>query len=185
MTAEVLKLKKISPPIHTNRELVELFLRRLTPDFAARVAHKLSVHRLVSAQNPTDNAPARNTEDMFDIEEVMNMAKHTSLEHVNPFGKYLQGLPAHGSEGNVKLEEAVAKLTDSITLQSQHNKLVEQRLASMQTYIAQPRPPAAQSGFNRGLMPPQNTVAPAFSSKCFLLSWTSSGRRLPRGFETP
>ena len=44
MTAEVLKLKKISPPIHTNRELVELFLGRLSQDFAARVANKLSVH---------------------------------------------------------------------------------------------------------------------------------------------
>jgi len=67
MTAKVLKLKKIQPPIHTNRELVELFLGRLDTDFAARVANKLSVHRLLNAQNQVKDIEARNTEDMYDI----------------------------------------------------------------------------------------------------------------------
>ena len=35
MTAKVLKLKKIQPPIHMNRELVDLFLRSLTSEFAS------------------------------------------------------------------------------------------------------------------------------------------------------
>ena len=172
MTAEVLKLKNISPPIHTNRELVELFLSRLTPDFAARVANKLSVHRLwLTAQPPGADTPVRNTEDMYDIEEVMQMAKHTSLEHANPFSKYLHGVPGTAAETNVKLEEAVARLTDTINLQVQHNKQVDQRLANMQSYMNQPRlpaaMPAAQQGFNRGLAPPQNHVAPIGGLSCF------------------
>jgi hypothetical protein len=150
ITAEVLKLKKISPPIHTNRELVELFLARLSPDFAARVANKLSVHRLFSVENPADNAAARNTEDMYDIEDVMKMAKHTSLEHANPFGKYLYGAPVQGTGSNVKLEEVVARLEDSINLQVQHSKHMDQQMANMQSFVNQPRPQAAQNGYNRG-----------------------------------
>ena len=50
MTAEIMKLKNITPPIHTNRELVDLFLGRLSPDFASRVATKLTVHRLIDAR---------------------------------------------------------------------------------------------------------------------------------------
>jgi hypothetical protein len=87
MIAEVQKLQKISPPIHMNRELVELFLKRLTPDFAARVANKLSVHRLV---NPVvEKEGERNSEDMYDIKEVMDIAKQASMEFANPFGKFL------------------------------------------------------------------------------------------------
>ena len=148
MTAEVQKLKKITPPIHTNRELVEMFLGRLTPDFATRVANKLSVHRLMKAQNPEDDPLARNTEDMYDIDEVMRMAKHTSLEHANPFGKYLHGVPGIATETNVKLEEAVARLSDSIKAQTHYNQQVDQRLANMQTFLSQPRLPAAQPGYN-------------------------------------
>lgn len=156
MTAEVLKLKQISPPIHTNRELVELFLGRLSPDFAARVANKLSVHRLLTPQNPADDPPARNTEDMYDVEDVMKMAKHTSLEHANPFGKYLyNNVPLQSAESNVKLEEAVARLEDSINLQIQHSKQVDQHLVSMQSYINQPRPQVAHNGYSRGLAPAQ------------------------------
>ncbi len=167
MTAEVLKLKRISPPIHTNRELVELFLGRLTPDFASRVAGKLSVHRLINVPNPEEEAITdRNPEDMYDIEEVMTMAKHTSLEQGNPFGKYLLTGPSGGTEVSVKLEEAVARLTDSITLQSQYNKQMDQRFASLQNFVSQPKLPAAQPGFNRALVPPSNHVAPNYGN-CF------------------
>ena len=157
MTAEVLKLKKIQPPIHTNRELVDLFLEGLTPRFANRVAQKLSVHRVIGAQVP--NQEARNTEDMFDIEEVMQMAKHTSLENANPYGKYLAGEASDISETSVKLEEAVARLSDSITMQTRYNKQVDQRLANMQTFLSQPRQPVAQPGYNRELAPPNNHVS--------------------------
>jgi hypothetical protein len=109
MTAEIMKLKKIAPPIHTNRELVELFLGRLDVEFAARVANKLAVHRLISANNPVNQAAVRNPEDMYDIEEVMEMAKQTSLEHANPFGKFLAISTVQESPTSAKLEEAVAR----------------------------------------------------------------------------
>ena len=159
MTAEVLKLKKILPPIHTNRELVDLFLGRLNPDFASRVANKLSVHRLMTVQDPEEGPAARNTEDMYDIEDVMKMAKHTSLENANPFGKYLHGISSGATETNVKLEEAVARLSDSVTIQTQYNKQMENRLSNMQSFVNQPRLPAAQSGYSRALAPPNNHVA--------------------------
>ena len=108
MTAEVLKLKKIQPSIHMNRELVDLLLRSLAPEFASRVASKLSVHHLMNAQNPEGDPAARNPEDMYDIEDVMKMAKHMALDHLNPFGKYLHGLSGVSSEVSIKLEEAVA-----------------------------------------------------------------------------
>jgi len=171
MTAEVLKLKKIQPPIHTNRELVELFLGRLDTDFAARVANKLSVHRLLNAQNQVEDIEVRNTEDMYDIDDVMDMAKHTSLEHANPFGKYLGVVPGTPSDASMKLEQAVARLTDTINLQVQHSKQVDQRLATMQSYMNQPRPSApvsnaAQPPMNRGI-PPQNHVNPTYSLSCY------------------
>jgi len=138
MTAEVMKLKRITPPIHTNRELVELFLSRLTPDFAGRVAGKLSIHRLVdTAQN--NNQVPRNPEDMYDIEDVMKMARHTSLEQANPFGKFLMVSSGSQASSGVKLEEAVARLTDTITLQTQYNKQMDQKLASLQSFMSQSR----------------------------------------------
>ena len=164
ITAEVMKLKQIQPPIHTNRELVELFLARLTSDFAGIVANKLSVQRLIAqAKNNT----IRNTEDMYDIDEVMEVAKETSLEYGNPFGKYLGTTSVTGSDVSVKLEEAVAKLKDTINLQVQHNKQVDQRLASMQSFMSQPRPPVAQPGYNRGLEPSQGHIMPAPNIRCF------------------
>ena len=100
MTAEVGKLKTIQPAIHTNRELVELFLSRLTQDFARRIAHKLSVHRLVNVVAPA--AAPRNPEDMYDIEEVMEMAKQTAMESANPFGKFLWTSESTSLVANVK-----------------------------------------------------------------------------------
>jgi hypothetical protein len=93
MTAEVAKLKKITPPIHTNRELVDIFLGRLTQEFAANIAAKLSVHRLAApATAAAAGAPPtvpRNPEDMYDVADVMEMANLTAQEHSNPFAKYL------------------------------------------------------------------------------------------------
>ena len=164
ITAEVMKLKQIQPPIHTNRELVELFLARLTTDFAGIIANKLSVQRLIAqAKNNT----TRNTEDMYDIDEVMEIAKETSLEYGNPFGKYLGTTTGAGSDVGVKLEEAVAQLKDTINLQVQHNKQVDQRLASMQSFMAQPKPQVAQPGYNRGLGPGQNPMTPNPTIRCF------------------
>ena len=184
MAAEVKKLKRITPPIHTNRELVELFLSRLTPDFATRIAHKLSVHRLVHAGGAGQNAAAvRNPEDMYDIEEVMEMAKQTAMESANPFGKFLWTTGPSGSDTSVKLEQAVARLTDTIHIQAQHSKQVDQRLASLQTFMSQPRPVqgtgfAGQSSYNRGYAPATNHVQPGFSNDCFYCRG-NDGHRIP------
>jgi hypothetical protein len=170
MTAEVGKLKLITPPIHTNRELVELFLSRLNSDFAARVAQKLSFHRTGTIGQ--DNAKDRNPEDMYDISEVMEMAKFTSLEYANPFGKFLSTGGVKVPETNLKLEEAVARLTDSITLQTQYNKQVDQKLANLQSFMNQPRQlPSeryqAQSGYGRGLTPSSTHMQARPPDECF------------------
>jgi hypothetical protein len=134
MNAEVAKLNEIKPPIHTNRELVELFLSRLVPEFAARIAQKLSVQRLIG-EAKEGNDQERNPEDMFDIEEVMEMARQTATEATHPFSKYLGSSFIGRSETNVKLEEVVAKLADSVNLQTQYNKQVDQKLASLQSFL--------------------------------------------------
>ena len=179
MTAEVMKLKKISPPIHTNRELVDLFLGRLAPDFANRVA----VHRLVdSAQNNNQNP--RNPEDMYDIEEVMKMAKQSSLEQANPFGKFLLGTQSGQSASSVKLEEAVARLTDSINLQTQYNKQMDQRMSNLQTVMSQNRQVQSQgygvnnqSTFNRTQTPVPNAISALRTGNCFYCE--EGGHRIP------
>lgn len=167
MTAEIVKLKKISPPIHTNRELVELFLERLTADFATRISEKLSVRGLLGDDKQDEPDKVRNVEDMYDVADVMSMAKRTSLEHANPFGKYLWRTGA--GENSVKLEEAVARLTDSITAQTQYTKTIEQRLVGMQQSLHQARQTQqpAQSSFNRNPIQNSNYVAPNPVGNCF------------------
>lgn len=184
MTAEVMKLKNITPPIHTNRELVELFLGRLTADFASRVAGKLSMHRLFEQAPQNIGAVVRNPEDMYDIEEVMDMAKHTSLEQTNPFGKFLTVSPNHDAS-SMKLEEAVARLTDSINLQAKYNQQVDQKLAGLQSFMNQPRVQQSSNNFgsmnqgsapySRGLPPVQNPVQ-GQTSGCF---YCAGAHRIP------
>jgi len=135
MTAEVSKLRKISPPIHTNRELVELFLSRLTPAFAARLAENLSLSNLTKERNFTDRLNAtRNAEDMYDLEMVMEIAKHTSLEFTSPFGIYLQETPVFRATTDFdKLEGVIAHLEDSVNLQLQFDRQLDQQLACLQS----------------------------------------------------
>jgi len=183
MTAEVMKLKKITPPIHTNRELVDLFLGRLTPEFASRVAGKLSTHRLFERAHINEGVLPRNPEDMYDIEEVMDMAKHTSLEHSNPFGKFLSPAVAHSS-ANVKLEEAVARFTDSLNIQAKYNQQVEQKIAGLQSLLTQSRGQqgshnfgggANLSGYNRGNIP-SNSQVQMQANGCF---YCAGSHRIP------
>jgi hypothetical protein len=134
MNAEVTKLKEIKPPIHTNRELVELFLPRLVPEFAACIAQKLSVQRLIGEARDGEGQE-RNPEDMFDIEEVMEMACQMAIEATHPFSKYLGSTSTGRSETNIKLEEVVAKLADTVNLQMQYNKQVDQKLANLQLFL--------------------------------------------------
>lgn len=136
--AEVAKLKEIRPPIHTNRELVELFLARLASDFATRIAQKLSVQRLIG-ENKEADVQERNPEDMFDIDEVMEMARQVATEATHPFSKYLGSVSTGRSDTTVKLEEVVAKLADSVDIQTRYNRQMDQKLASIQSFMNQPR----------------------------------------------
>lgn len=140
MTAEVVKLEKISPPIHTNRELVELFLSKLTFNFAVIVANKLSMHRMLETMNRAEgSAVNRDPEDMYELGEVMTMAKGTSLEYANPFGKYLWRAP---DETNVKLAEKIARLMDTVSLQVQKTDLIERELKNLQSSFNSSEPSA-------------------------------------------
>ena len=146
MTAEVAKLKKITPPIHTNRELVDIFLGRLTQDFAANIAAKLSVHRLAApataavavGAGAAAAAVPRNPEDMYDVADVMEMVNLTAQEHSNAFAKYLGRSGSTYGEGvAVKVEEAISKMNDTMSLYEQHTKLMEQRLSTLQNLVSQ------------------------------------------------
>ena len=166
MTAEVAKLKKISPPIHTNRELVDIFLGRLTQDFAANIAAKLSVHRLAAptaaaAAGAAATAP-RNPEDMYDVADVMEMANLTAQEHSNPFAKYLGRSGSSEGEGvAVKVEEAISKMNDTMSLYEQHTKLMEQRLSTLQNLVSQrPQGPSIYSNPNQGAVAFRSNGAP-------------------------
>jgi hypothetical protein len=109
---------------------------------------------------------------MYDIEEVMDMAKQTAMESANPFGKFLWTSAGSGSESSVKLEVAVVRLTDTINIQSQYNRQVDQRLANLQTFMNQPRPTptggySAQTGYGRGLAPSSGHVQAGRPNDCF------------------
>ena len=67
------------------------------------------------------------------------------------------------------MEEAVARLTDSITAQTQYTKTIEQRLVSMQQNMNSSRAPQqpAQPNFNRSLAPVSNHVTPNNGGNCF------------------
>jgi hypothetical protein len=165
MTAEIMKLKKIAPPIHTNRELVDLFLERLDPDFAARVANKLAVHRLIHANLPVNQVEPRNPEDMYDIEEVMEMAKQTSLEQANPFGKFLAVSTTSAPPVIAKFEEAIAHLNDSIKVQMQHSQTVDQKLSMLQNFMQQPK--QGYSDANHGCRTHGHQASGSSAMNCF------------------
>jgi hypothetical protein len=176
VTAEVVKLKLITPPIHTNKELVDLFLSGLTVDFAQRVSQKLAVRGLMNLSNPAANlVEERNSEDMFDVAEVMKIARYAAAENKNSFGRFLKKTD-DTSATNVKLEAAVAKLSDSIEIQTRHNQVLEQRLASMQQAMNQSRMPV-QPNYNRGVAS-YESIDPSRESRLFLLQWSALYRRL-------
>ena len=95
-----------------------MFLGRLTTDFASRVAQKLTMHCVVQATAAMTQG-ARNPEDMYDIDKVMQVTKHTSLESANPFGKFLASNLESQSKVTAKLEEAVVKLTNTMNINNQ------------------------------------------------------------------
>ena len=74
---------------------------------------------------------------MYDIDEVIEVANSAAMENANPFGKFLTSSNLNGCEPSVKLKEAVTHLTDTINLQTQHNKQVEQKLWNLQNFMNQ------------------------------------------------
>jgi len=141
VTAKLSKLKDIchiSLPIHTNRELVEMFLGCLSKRFAASVAQKLSIHQVSATVAAVTGQGGQNSpripKDIFDIVEVMEIARLTLVENANPFARYLALPSGQGDsrETAVKLEEttaAVAALKDAIVLQcSESEPEPEQRI---------------------------------------------------------
>ena len=62
------------------------------------------------------------------------------------------------AKSNVKLEEAVARLSDSVNVQTRNHKQMEHKLDSIQNLMNHQRPQAAQPGYNRGLAPLSNHV---------------------------
>ena len=136
MTAEIWRLNQISPPIHSNRELVELFLNRLAPGFAIQLATKLSMQSLMNSRAPAYFAVApRDPEDLYDIHYVLEMAKHISLEYASPLGKYLEAISTESQDKKEELEQAIESLKESMVSQAQYNKLVDERLMSLQSLV--------------------------------------------------
>ena len=71
--------------------------------------------------------------DLFDIPAVLDMASALSKEEEDPYKRYTKSRGAKGEspETTVKLEETrqqLARLNDSVTLQNQHNRQMEQRM---------------------------------------------------------
>ena len=105
------------------------------------MAQKLVMHHVVQATAAATQG-ARNLEDMYNIDEVMQVTKHMLLESANLFGKFLASNLGLQSEVTAKLEEAVVKLTDTMHInnqvQEQYMKRVNQRLSTFQTFLNQP-----------------------------------------------
>ena len=133
--AEKKKLEAITPAIHTNKELCLIFLDQLTTDFATEVMTRLKMQLEVKRSAPAAaNAQnARNANDLFDIADVLKMASELSKEEEDPYKRYTKprGIKGESQDTTVKLEETrqqLARLNDSVTLQNQHNRQMEQRM---------------------------------------------------------
>ncbi len=66
------------------------------------------------------------------------MANLTAQEHSNPFAKYLGRSGSGEADGvSIKVEEAISKMNNTMSLYEQHTKLMDQRLATLQTLVSQ------------------------------------------------
>ena len=138
VNTEIWKLNRIIPPIHSNKELVELFLNGLAIDFANQVAMKLSMQRLIKNRAPDYLAVvSRDPEDLYDIQDVIKMAEHVSLEHASPLGKFLEPVSTESRDKDKEMIKTIDHLTESIALQAQYNHLLDKRLMSLQSLVDQ------------------------------------------------
>lgn len=63
------------------------------------------------------------------------MAKHTSLKFTSSIGDYLQEPPLYKATTDFdKLEEAIAHIEDSVSLQAKYSKQLNQKIAFIAEY---------------------------------------------------
>ena len=134
MCTETGKLAKITPPIHTNRELVDIFRGRLDNAFKMMLGMKLVMRHEATRLTQPAATPikGRDPEDLYDLSEIMEIAAELSQEN-DPFAKHVinTGTVAP-SESTVKMEELMGKLLDTVNLQNQWSVSLEQRLKALQ-----------------------------------------------------
>lgn len=156
MKAEIAKLEQMTNKVHTNAQLVGLFLQRLEPEFVKRVGDSLNV-KLAATPVPVGGA-ARPLEDPFTIEEVFTAAATTARQCNNPFYKYSSSTPSSGlhSTTAVKIEEALAGFAgvkDQLNIQLKQQRMLEQQLSKIASQHIVSAPPPQQN-YN----PPSNQM---------------------------
>jgi hypothetical protein len=135
-TAEAEKLLK-PPALLSNSELVQAFVDCLSDDFARRLADKLdSLDDAKKLSNATaaQGGPALpvRKEDRFTWKEVMTAAVRIAESASQPFNRCVTWSDdqsgGSSSAREVKLEEEVARLTDSWKISDQRNQAIERQL---------------------------------------------------------
>ena len=133
MRTETGKLAKITPPIHTNRELVDIFRSRLDDAFKTMLGMKLIMRREAARlTQPQAAVQARDPEDLYDLSEIMEIAAELGQEN-DPFARHAISTGTKvQSESTVKLEAMLAQLMDTVTIQNKRSESLEQRLVALQ-----------------------------------------------------
>ena len=134
MRTETGKLAKITPPIHTNRELVDIFQGRLDNAFKTMLGMKLIMRREATrlTQPAVTPVKGRDPEDLYDLSEIMEIVAELGQEN-DPFAKHaINTGTVAPSESTVKMEELMGKLLDTVNLQNQWSTSLEQQLTALQ-----------------------------------------------------
>lgn len=178
MKAELKKLNAVQPrPIHTNREIVQIFFSPLSDEFAKAITHRLGILREVALN--TAEVTDRQLEDWFEFDEVAKVAIRVAEEAKSPYSKFggLSAPKTESAQGNVKIEEGMAKLMDAINLQIKQGRSQEMRLDTLANMVAAVKS-AQASGSNSASAPyPRanpasfgnhtHTHAPGNTAKCY------------------
>jgi len=149
MRTETGKLEKITPPIHTNRELVDIFRGRLDNAFKTMLGMKLIMRREATRLTQPAAVPvkSRDPEDLYDLSEIMEIAAELGQEN-DPFAKHaINTGTTVASESTVKMEELMSKLLDTVNIQNQRSTSLEQRLTALQNEQRQLNQSRPHAGF--------------------------------------
>ena len=149
MRTETGKLAKITPPIHTNRELVDIFRGRLDNTFKTMLGMKLIMRREATRMTQPAATPVkgRDPEDLYDLSEIMEIAAELGQEN-DPFAKHaINTGTVASSESTVKMEELMGKLLDTVNLQNQRSASLEQRLTALQNEQRQANQSRPHAGY--------------------------------------